>query len=117
MIYLGGFQNSVRTQLLRSIYSQNQHINYFHKGDLDVYGFLILENLKKKTEIDFEPYEMNIKTLKQCYYSGFYKPLTKTDVEKSKSSLLDKYRDIIDFMLENNCKVEQESLEGMKLNI
>lgn len=117
VIYLGGFHNSVRTQLLSSIYSQNPHINYFHKGDLDIYGFLILENLKKKTGINFEPYEMDIKTLKQCYYSGFYKPLTKTDVERSQSPLLDKYRDVIDFMLENNCKVEQESLEAMKLNI
>ncbi len=117
VIYLGGFHNSVRTQLLRSIYSQNQQIDYFHKGDLDVYGFLILENLKKKTGIDFEPYEMDIKTLKQCYYNGFYKPLTKTDVEKANNPLLNKYRDVIDFMIENNCKVEQESLEAMKLNI
>ncbi|MCM1525274.1 MAG: DUF2220 domain-containing protein [Ruminococcus sp.] len=115
VIYLGGFHNSVRTQLLRSIYFQNQQIDYLHKGDLDIYGFLILENLKKKTEIDFKPYEMDVKTLKQCFYSGFFKPLTKTDIEKSKSPLLNKYRDVIDFMLENNCKVEQESLEAMKL--
>ncbi len=55
--------------------------------------------------------------MKQCYYNGFYKPLTKTDVEKANNPLLNKYRDVIDFMIENNCKVEQESLEAMKLNI
>lgn len=117
VIYLGGFHNSVRTKLLKSIYLQNPYIDYFHKGDLDIYGFLILENLKAKTGINFEPYEMDLELLKKCYKNNFFKPLNKTDIKKAQDPVLDKYRIIIDFMVENDCKVEQESIEAMKLNV
>ena len=117
VIYLGGFHNSVRTHLLKSIYLQNSHIDYFHKGDLDIFGFLILENLKSKTGINFEPYEMDLELLIKCYKSNFFKPLNNTDIKRSHDPVLDKYRTIINFMVENNCKVEQESIEAMKLNV
>ena len=53
IVYLGGFHNAIRTDLLKLIYAANRDKGYFHKGDIDVYGFVILENLKKKTEILF----------------------------------------------------------------
>ena len=53
IVYLGGFHNTIRTDLLKRIYAANPDKGYFHKGDIDVYGFVILENLKKKTEILF----------------------------------------------------------------
>lgn len=54
-IYLGGYHNYSKQVLLEKIYADNKSRNYFHKGDLDVYGFLILENLKEKTSILFAP--------------------------------------------------------------
>lgn len=48
-------------------------------GDLDVYGFLILENLKEKTGIPFKPLMMDVKTLERFYKAGMYKDLTTTD--------------------------------------
>ena len=53
IVYLGGFHNSIRTDLLKLIYADNYDKKYFHKGDIDVFGFVILENLKKKTGIPF----------------------------------------------------------------
>lgn len=53
----------------------------FHKGDIDVYGFLILENLKEKTGIPFAPLMMDMVTLERFYQAGFYKELTATDVK------------------------------------
>lgn len=47
-IYLGGYHNYSKQVLLEKIYADNKSRSYFHKGDLDVYGFLILENLKEK---------------------------------------------------------------------
>ena len=42
-------------------------------------------------------------------YSAFVKPLEENDIAKA-SSLISKgkYTDVIEFMLKNNCKLEQE---------
>ena len=117
VIYLGGFHNTVRTSLLKKIYAENKNVDYYHKGDLDVYGFLIFENLKVKTGIPFQSYEMDLDTLIKCYESGHTRPLTKDDLKQAHNPQLFQYKEIIDFMLEHNCKVEQECFEAMKLNL
>lgn len=114
-IYLGGFHNETKQRLLELIYSQNGEIRYFHKGDLDVYGFAILENLKEKTGIPFEPLEMDIETLKKFYQCGLYKKLTTADKKAMKLDSLLNYKDVFDFMILHDCKVEQESVKAVKL--
>ena len=49
-IYLGGFHNGPKEKMLKCLYAQNPQVAYFHKGDLDVYGFAILESLKRERE-------------------------------------------------------------------
>ncbi|MGN0633229.1 MAG: Wadjet anti-phage system protein JetD domain-containing protein [Oscillospiraceae bacterium] len=117
VIYLGGFHNTVRTSLLKKIYAENKNADYYHKGDIDIYGFLILENLKEKTGIPFRSYEMDLDTLIKCFRSGHTRPLTKDDIKQANNPQLRQYKEIIDFMLEHNCKVEQECFEAMKLNL
>lgn len=78
-IYLGGYHNHSKQILLEKIYADNRDKAYFHKGDLDVYGFLILENLKEKTGIPFVPLMMDVATLERVYNAGLYKELTATD--------------------------------------
>lgn len=117
-IYLGGYHNYSKQMLLEKIYEYNQTCRYFHKGDLDVYGFLILENLKEKTGIPFVPLMMDVDTLERFYKAGIYKELTATDVkviEEKKNTKLYAYREVLQFMLDNNCKVEQESIKAMEL--
>lgn len=115
VVYLGGFQNSIRTSLLKRIYAQNQEKSYYHKGDLDVYGFLILENLKSKTGIPFKPIEMDLKTLKQYESHGLIKPLSAEDRKRIHLPQLDLYRDVLDYMEKHNCKAEQESRQALFL--
>lgn len=91
---------------------------YYHKGDLDVYGFLILENLKEKTGIPFIPLMMDIVTLERFYHAGLYKELTSTDIKVIKEKIGNKlaaYADVLQFMLDKNCKVEQESIKAVEL--
>lgn len=117
-IYLGGYHNKSKQILLEKIYADNKNKDYFHKGDLDVYGFLILENLKDKTGIPFAPLMMDIETLKRFYLAGIYKELSKTDIkviEEKKNIKLAVYSDVLQFMLDNNCKVEQESIKALEL--
>lgn len=117
-IYLGGYHNYSKQMLLGKIYSDNKSKAYFHMGDLDVYGFLILENLKEKTGIPFMPLMMDVKTLERFYKAGMYKDLTTTDkkvILEKKDTKLIAYTDVLMFMLDNNCKVEQESIKAVEL--
>lgn len=117
-IYLGGYHNHSKQVLLEKIYADNNSRTYLHKGDLDVYGFLILENLKEKTGIPFVPFMMDVATIARFYKAGLYKELTVTDVkmiEEKKNTKLAAYSEVLQFMLDNNCKVEQESIKAVEL--
>jgi hypothetical protein len=117
-IYLGGYHNYSKQILLEKIYVDNKSRTYFHKGDLDVYGFLILENLKEKTGIPFAPFMMDVTTIERFYKAGLYKELAASDVkviEEKKNTKLAAYTDVLQFMLDNNCKVEQESIKAVEL--
>jgi hypothetical protein len=85
------------------------------KGDLDPYGFLILENLKDKTGIPFKPLEMDLNTLRQCHHAGHFRPLDEADRKTITSPTLAEYQPILQYMLQHNCKIEQECFEAMKL--
>ena len=116
VLYLGGFPNFARAAFLRLVYAGEPEAAYYHHGDLDPHGFLILENLKQKTGIPFRPLEMDLATLRACFQAGHYRPLTAEDKKAMQSPLLAPYREILDFMLQHNCKVEQESLAAMGLD-
>lgn len=115
IIYLGGFLNTVRTNLLKKLYVFEPDSRYFHKGDLDPYGFLILENLKEKTGIPFEPMEMDLDTLCRCHQAGHFRPLDEADRKAITSPALIEYQPIFQYMIQHNCKIEQECFEAMKL--
>lgn len=115
ILYLGGFLNTVRADLLKKLYIFAPDAQYFHKGDLDPYGFLILENLKEKTGIPFQPLEMDLDTLRRCHRSGHFRPLEEADRRAMSSPKLSAYQPVLQYMLENNCKIEQECFEAMKL--
>ena len=61
---------------------------------------------------------MDVTTLESFYQAGLYKELTVTDVkviEVKKNTKLAAYADVLQFMLDNNCKVEQESIKAAEL--
>lgn len=115
VLYLGGFPNSPRASFLRMVYDSKPDAVYLHYGDLDPYGFLILENLKQKTGIPFIPAWMDLASLQACFQAGHYRSLTKEDRNVMQSPMLCAYREIFAFMQEHNCKAEQESFSAMKL--
>ncbi len=113
----GGFHNEVRRRFLQAVYQQNRQAVYFHKGDIDVYGFLILHNLKEKTGIPFHSLDMDVETLRKYYQMGYYKELDDNDRKMMKSKKLDGYREVLMFMEEHNCKMEQESVKAAEIKI
>ena len=109
IIYLGGYHNTHRRNFIRKLYIQNPDVLYYHYGDIDAGGFYILLHLRNKTDIHFLPYHMDINTLQQ--YSQFTKPLTDNDRKRLQNLLDSEFSEIVQYMLENNCKLEQEALD------
>ncbi len=119
VIYLGGFHNRTRRNFLKKVYNDNPDSSYFHFGDIDAGGFYILNHLREKTGIRFTPLYMGRETLEK--FREFAKPLTQGD-RKRLENLLEKYKDedereyaeicseTVEYMLINNCKLEQEAV-------
>ena len=108
VIYLGGYHNSVRREFIRKIHQQNPKVLFHHFGDIDAGGFYILEHLKNQTGVDFKPFKMDVETLKEYY--TYSKKLTDNDRLRLLKLKDSQYNEVISFMLENNCKLEQEAI-------
>ncbi len=108
VIYLGGFSNHCRRSFLKTIYLNNPNKKYMHFGDIDAGGFYILNHLKEKTGIAFIPYFMDVPTLKK--YKRNWESLTDNDKLRLHKLLESPYKETVKFMLDNNCKLEQESI-------
>lgn len=114
IIYLGGYHNSLRRELLKMIYVQMPQAEYLHFGDIDVGGFEILDDLREKTGIDFQPYHMGINELE--IYEAYVKKLTVNDkkrlkqlIEKKKETSCE-FIDGLQYMEEHEIKLEQECI-------
>jgi len=108
VIYLGGFHNSIRREFIKKIYKQNPAVGFYHFGDIDAGGFYILEHLKRQTGIEFQPYKMDLETLKK--YQEYSKKLTEHDRERLIKLGEGQFKEVISYMLENDCKLEQEAI-------
>lgn len=111
VIYLGGYHNSIRRKLICKIYEKNADKRYFHYGDIDAGGFYILLDLRKKTGIPFEPLNMDIDTLVK--YKELTKNLTENDKLRLKNLVDSEFANVVKYMLENDCKLEQEALSSI----
>lgn len=109
-VYLGGFHNQVKRDFLTMVYAENPGCRFRHFGDIDAGGFYILEHLKLKTGVAFEPWGMDCAVLEK--YKDNVLPLTDRD-RKRIQDLLEKdlpYKDVLEYMLAHNCKLEQEAV-------
>lgn len=116
MIYLGGYHNLVRRELLRMVYRELPDAKYLHFGDIDVGGFRIYRDLCQKTQIAFQTYHMGIFELKK--YEKYTKKLTDND-RKGLQMLIEKERaekgenlEVLLYMLDKGVKLEQEAVRG-----
>ena len=111
-LFLSGYHNTAKQRLLIRIAQQNKGIQWFHFGDFDPDGFLIIEHLKAKTGIAFSPIHMGRSELEQ--YSKYGRGMEENDRKKARS-LIEKgmYTEEMSFMLEQDCKIEQEIVSWM----
>ena len=111
-IYLSGYHNTAKQRFLKKIAENNSGVSWFHFGDIDPDGYFILKNLIEKTGISFVPLYMDVQQL--INYKQYCKPLEKNDMVKANSLLkFHFYDEVMEFMLANNCKVEQEIISWL----
>lgn len=107
-IYLAGFCNLSKQKFIKQIILNNKEKEWKHFGDIDPFGFLILEDLKKKTGINIEPYFMNEEILEK-YKKNAIKELSNRDKTIAKKLIKNNlYIDVLNYILNNNLKLEQE---------
>ena len=111
-IYLSGYHNTAKQRFLKKIAENNGGVSWFHFGDIDPDGYYILKNLVEKTGIAFVPLYMDVQQLINC--KQYCKPLEKNDMVKANSLLkFHFYDEVMEFMLANNCKLEQEIISWL----
>lgn len=112
IIYLGGYHNSVRRELLNRVYQELPDAEYLHFGDIDIGGFEIYRDLCEKTGIPFQTYHMGIWELKQ--YEDYTKRLTENDKKRLQALKKNgwfgqrKIMQVLEYMEEKDMKLEQE---------
>lgn len=115
IIYLGGYHNSARRELLRMVYRDVPDAVYLHFGDIDVGGFEIYRDLCVKTGIPFRTYRMGIPELMQ--YENYAKKLTENDRRRLKNLAEKEWPGqeeiikVLRYMEEHNVKLEQEIIQ------
>lgn len=111
-IYLSGYHNTAKQRFLKKIAEYNRGVSWYHFGDIDPDGYFILKNLIDKTGISFVPLYMDAEQL--IKYRQYCKPLEKNDKVKANSLLKGHFYDeVMEFMLANNCKLEQEIISWL----
>ena len=84
---------------------------YRHFGDVDAGGFEIYRDLREKTGIPFRMYRMDLATLQT--YEQYGRPLTENDrIRLQKMRGREELREVIDYMLAHDVKLEQECIRG-----
>lgn len=115
IIYLGGYHNSVRRELLRMVHHELPDALYLHFGDIDVGGFEIYRDLCVKTGIPFQTYYMGIQELVD--YKKYTKRMTENDRRRLKLlaekewSGREEIIQVLRYMEENGVKLEQEIIQ------
>lgn len=101
-MYLGGFASNTQIEILKNIKKDNDGVTFHHFGDIDVGGFLILNDLRKKTGIEIREYLMDRETLLK--FKKYSKNLTENDKKRLNED---------DWLLQEGVKVEQEIISIM----
>lgn len=117
VVYSGGFTGKGPRFLLQKLYrffqEQKLQVPFYFWGDIDLGGFRIWHNLRKKTGIPFEQYLMDEATYLQ--YLSLGQPVTDKKYILKLASLLEQndfapFHPLIRLLMDNKIRLEQEAI-------
>jgi len=111
ILYLGGFSNRHKLELLTNLKKSTNNFNHF--GDIDYGGFLILSNLITNLGLNIKAVNMSITELEK--YKDYLIPIKdKSYIDKLSTLLnipnLEEHYETIQYLIDNKVKLEQESI-------
>lgn len=107
--YLGGYTNRYQREFIKKVYIDNANVRYVHFGDIDAGGLWIHHHLCEVTGINFELFSMSTNELKNKEYASCRHELSDNDrtrLQELKEMKI--YKEVVEYMLDNNVKLEQE---------
>lgn len=116
-LFLSGYHTRTKQALLQRIARENPGLSWYHFGDLDPDGLAIAGHLIRKTGLPFQLCAMGVQELQR--FQTYAKPLEAPDRAKAESMIKQdsNYAGILRYMLENNCKLEQEIISWQETRL
>ena len=116
-LFLSGYHTRTKQALLQRIARENPGLSWYHFGDLDPDGLAIAGHLIRKTGLPFQLCAMGVQELQR--FQTYAKPLEASDRAKAEAMIKQgsSYAGILRYMLENNCKLEQEIISWQETRL
>lgn len=111
-VYLGGYHNRVRRELLRKL-AEAGVSRFFHWGDIDLGGFRIALHLAGRSGLPIRPLLMDVQTYRRYASAGmefddrYARELAAAQAEPAYAA----FRPVIQEMLQHRRRVEQEAMD------
>ena len=116
-LVLRGYHTRTKQALLQRIARENPGLSWYHFGDLDPDGLAIAGHLIRKTGLPFQLCAMGVQELQR--FQTYAKPLEAPDRAKAEAMIKQgsSYAGILRYMLEHNCKLEQEIISWQETRL
>ena len=116
-LFLSGYHTRTKQALLQRIARENPGLSWHHFGDLDPDGLAIAGHLIRKTGLPFQLCAMGVQELQR--FQTYTKPLEAPDRAKAEAMIKQgsSYAGILRYMLEHNCKLEQEIISWQETRL
>lgn len=116
-LFLSGYHTRTKQALLQRIARENPGLSWYHFGDLDPDGLAIAGHLIRKTGLPFQLCAMGVQELQR--FQTYAKPLEAPDRAKAEAMIKQgsSYAGILQYMLEHNCKLEQEIISWQETRL
>ena len=116
-LFLSGYHTRTKQALLQRIVRENPGLSWHHFGDLDPDGLAIAGHLIRKTGLPFQLCAMGVQELQR--FQTYAKPLEAPDRAKAEAMIKQgsSYAGILRYMLEHNCKLEQEIISWQETRL
>ena len=116
-LFLSGYHTRTKQALLQRIARENPGLSWHHFGDLDPDGLAIAGHLIRKTGLPIQLCAMGVQELQR--FQTYAKPLEALDRAKAEAMIKQgsSYAGILRYMLEHNCKLEQEIISWQETRL
>lgn len=110
VIYHGGMYSPIKGKFFKKVYDTQKQSKFYHWSDIDIGGFRIFARLRKIIP-ELQPYKMDTESFysKQKYWKKMNSEYIKKLLDLRNNSEYEIFYDVIDNMIENVSKLEQEA--------